>query len=80
SEEKDGRIMRAYLAIVKAAMNRRKTTVAVTAIVVALSLATIPLLKSGFLPASDDARAQITLTMQPGATIEQTDATTTKAA
>ncbi|MGO7815430.1 hypothetical protein ACC674_38430, partial [Rhizobium ruizarguesonis] len=27
----------------------------------------------------DDARAQITLTMQPGATIEQTDATTTKA-
>ncbi|MGO7538991.1 efflux RND transporter permease subunit [Rhizobium ruizarguesonis] len=80
SEEKDGRVMRAYLAIVKAAMNHRKTTVAVTAIVVALSLATIPLLKSGFLPASDDARAQITLTMQPGATIEQTDATTTKAA
>ncbi|CAN7734101.1 efflux RND transporter permease subunit [Rhizobium leguminosarum] len=80
SEEKDGRIMRAYLAIVKAAMNRRKTTVAVTAIVVALSLATIPLLKSGFLPASDDARAQITLAMQPGATIEQTDVTTTKAA
>ncbi|NNU68647.1 efflux RND transporter permease subunit [Rhizobium sp. WYCCWR 11152] len=80
TEEKDGRIMRAYLAIVKAALNRRKTTVAVTAVVVALSLATIPLLKSGFLPASDDARAQITLTMQPGATIEQTDATTTKAA
>lgn len=80
TEEKDGRVMRAYLAIVKAAMNRRKTTVAVTAVVVALWLATIPLLKSGFLPASDDARAQITLTMQPGATIEQTDATTTKAA
>ncbi|NKL76942.1 efflux RND transporter permease subunit [Rhizobium leguminosarum] len=80
TEQKDGRIMRAYLAIVKAAMNRRKTTVAVTAIVVALSLATIPLLKSGFMPASDDARAQIALTMQPGAPIEQTDATTTKAA
>ncbi|MGZ2460803.1 efflux RND transporter permease subunit [Rhizobium sp. IY2] len=79
-EEKDGRIMRAYMAIVKAAMNHRKTTVAVTAVVVALSLATIPLLKSGFLPASDDARAQITLTMQPGATIEQTDATTRQAA
>ncbi|MGR9299695.1 efflux RND transporter permease subunit (plasmid) [Rhizobium leguminosarum] len=80
TEKKDGRVMRAYLAIVKAAMNRRKTTVAVTAVVVALSLATIPLLKSGFLPASDDARAQITLTMQPGAIIEQTDATTRKAA
>ncbi|MGO7959432.1 efflux RND transporter permease subunit [Rhizobium leguminosarum] len=79
-EQKDGRIMRAYMAIVKAAMNRRKTTVAVTAIVVALSLSTIPFLKSGFLPASDDARAQITLTLQPGATIEQTDAATRKAA
>lgn len=79
-EEKDGRIMRAYMAIVKAAMNHRKTAVAVTAVVVALSLATIPLLKSGFLPASDDARAQITLTMQPGATIEQTDAATRQAA
>ena len=80
TEEKDGRIMRAYISIVKAAMNRRKTTVAVTAIVVALSLSTIPFLKSGFLPASDDARTQITLTMQPGATIEQTNATSKKAA
>ncbi|ARM14544.1 MULTISPECIES: efflux RND transporter permease subunit [Rhizobium] len=80
TEEKDGRILRAYISIVKAAMNRRKTTVAVTAVVVALSLSTIPLLKSGFLPASDDARTQVTLTMQPGATIEQTDATARKAA
>ncbi|EJC82998.1 cation/multidrug efflux pump [Rhizobium leguminosarum bv. trifolii WSM2297] len=80
TEEKDGRIMRVYLAIVKAAMNRRKTTVAVTAVVVAFSLSTIPLLKSGFLPASDDARTEITLTMQPGATIEQTDAATRQAA
>ena len=80
TEEKDGRIMRAYMSIVKAAMHRRKTTVAVTAVIVALSLSTIPLLKSGFLPASDDARTQITLTMQPGATIEQTDATSRKAA
>ncbi|NTG29032.1 efflux RND transporter permease subunit [Agrobacterium rhizogenes] len=79
-EEKDGRIMRAYMAIAKAGLNHRKTTVAVTAIVVALSLSTIPFLKSGFLPASDDARTQITLTLQPGATIEQTDAATRKVA
>ncbi|MBB4569316.1 efflux RND transporter permease subunit [Rhizobium leucaenae] len=79
-EEKDGRIMRAYMTIAKAALKHRKTTIAATAVVVALSLATIPLLKSGFLPASDDARTQVTLTMQPGATIEQTDAMTRKAA
>ena len=80
TEQKDGRIMRAYMAVAKAALDHRKTTVAVTAVVVALSLATIPLLKSGFIPASDDARTQITLTMQPGATIEQTDAMSRKAA
>ncbi|OWV75586.1 RND transporter [Rhizobium sp. R339] len=80
TEEKDGRIMRAYMAVVKTAMNHRKTTVAATAVFVALSLSTIPLLKSGFLPASDDARTQITLTMQPGATIQQTDASARKAA
>ncbi|MFS8056737.1 efflux RND transporter permease subunit [Rhizobium sp. BR 317] len=79
-EEKDGRIMRAYMTIAKAALKHRKTTIAATAVVVALSLATIPLLKSGFLPASDDGRTQVTLTMQPGATIEQTDAMTRKAA
>ena len=79
-EEKDGRIMHAYMAIAKAALDHRKITMAVTAIVVAFSLSTIPFLKSGFLPASDDARTQITLTLQPGATIEQTDAATRKAA
>ncbi len=80
SEEKDGRIMRAYMVVAKAALSHRKITIAATAVVVALSLATIPLLKSGFIPASDDARTQITLTMQPGATIQQTDAMTRKAA
>ena len=79
-EEKDGRIMHAYMGIAKAALDHRKITMAVTAIVVAFSLSTIPFLKSGFLPASDDARTQITLTLQPGATIEQTDAATRKAA
>ncbi|WOS64228.1 efflux RND transporter permease subunit [Sinorhizobium fredii] len=80
TEEKDGRIMRAYMALVKASLSHRKTTVFVTAVFVALSLSTIPFLKSGFLPAADDARTQVTLTLQPGATIDQMDATTRKAA
>jgi multidrug efflux pump subunit AcrB len=80
TEERDGRIMRAYMAVAKAALNHRKITVAATAVVVALSLSTIPLLKSGFLPASDDSRTQITLTLQPGVTIEQTDVATRQAA
>lgn len=80
TEEKDGRIMRAYIAIVKASLNHRKKTVFVIAAFVALSLYTIPFLKSGFLPAADDARTEVTLTQQPGATIDQMDATTKKAA
>ncbi|MDK4715212.1 efflux RND transporter permease subunit [Rhizobium sp. CNPSo 4039] len=80
SEEKDGRIMRTYMRIAKAALNYRKTTVAITVVIVGLSLSTIPFLKSGFLPASDDARTQITLTMQPGSTIQQTAAMTRRAA
>ncbi len=80
TEEKDGRIMRAYMAVVKASLRYRKTTILVTSVFVALSLSTIPLLKSGFLPAADDARTQVTLTLQPGATIDQMDATTKKAA
>ncbi|GLU29892.1 efflux RND transporter permease subunit [Brucella sp. NBRC 12950] len=80
TEEKDGRIMRAYMATAKAALRHRKTTVFLTAAVVGLSLSTIPFLKSGFLPASDDARTQVTLTLQPGVTIEQTEASASKAA
>ncbi|MDL2410026.1 efflux RND transporter permease subunit [Rhizobium calliandrae] len=80
TEEKNGRIMRGYIAMVRAALRHRKTTVATTAAVVALSLSIIPLLRTGYLPAADDARTQITLTLQPGATVEQTDAATRKAA
>ena len=79
-DDLDGRVMRAYLAIVRACLSRRKTTMLVTAVAVGLSLSTIPFLKSGFLPAADDARTQVTLTLQPGATIEQTNAVTKKAA
>jgi multidrug efflux pump subunit AcrB len=77
--QQDGRIMRLYMATAKAALNHRKTTLLVTAAVIALSLSTIPFLKSGFLPAADDARTQVTLTLQPGATIEQMAAATRKA-
>ena len=76
SEEKDGRIMRAYMAIMKACLSHRKLTVLGVCVFLGLSLSTIPFLKSGFMPASDDAQTKVTLTLQPGSTIEQTDATT----
>ncbi|MBW9064279.1 efflux RND transporter permease subunit [Rhizobium herbae] len=79
-EEKDGRIMRAYMALMKACLRHRKLTILAVCVFLGLSLSAIPLLKSGFLPASDDAQTKVTLTLQPGSTIEQTDATTRQAA
>ncbi len=78
-EQKDGRIMRAYMAIMKACLRHRKLTVLSVCAFLGLSLSTIPLLSSGFMPASDNSQTKVTLTLQPGSTIDQTDAITRQA-
>ncbi|WP_417711073.1 efflux RND transporter permease subunit [Roseibium aggregatum] len=78
-EEKDGLVMRAYMRTVKGCLHHRYLTMLGVAMFLGLSLSAIPLLKSGFLPASDDSQTKVTLTLQPGSTIEQTDAITLKA-
>ncbi|WP_439615572.1 efflux RND transporter permease subunit [Shinella sp.] len=77
---KDGGIMRTYMALVKTCLGHRKLTILGVCIFLALSLSTITLLSTSFLPASDDAQTQVTLTLQPGSTIEQTDRATRRAA
>ncbi len=77
---KDGRIMRAYIAVVKTCLRHRIPTVIGVLLFLGLSLAMIPLLSSGFLPPSDDAQTQVTMTLQPGTTIEQTDMIARRAA
>lgn len=79
-ETRDGRIMRAYIGTVKSTLRHRKLTVLCVCLFLGLSLATIPLLSSGFLPASDEAQTKVTITLQPGSPIEQTDAVTRRAA
>ncbi|THK37933.1 efflux RND transporter permease subunit [Ensifer sp. MPMI2T] len=79
-EAKDGRIMRAYMGVVKTSLNHRKLTILGVCLFLGLSLSTIPMLSFGFLPPSDDAQTQVTLTLQPGSTIGQTDAITRRAA
>lgn len=78
-DEKDGRVMRAYMATVKACLRHRKLTVLGVCVFLGLSLSAIPLLSSGFMPASDDSQTKVTLTLQPGSTIEQTDVITRQA-
>ncbi|WP_439630232.1 efflux RND transporter permease subunit [Shinella sp.] len=77
---KDGWIMRTYMALVKTCLGHRKLTILGVCIFLALSLSTITLLSTSFLPASDDAQTQVTLTLQPGSPIEQTDRATRRAA
>ena len=78
-ETKDGWIMGAYMVLVRTCLSYRKLTVLGVCLFLGLSLSTIPLLSSGFLPPSDDAQTQVTLTLQPGSTIEQTDGITRRA-
>ncbi|CUX47242.1 efflux RND transporter permease subunit [Agrobacterium genomosp. 13] len=78
-EQKDGRIMKTYVSFVKTCLQHRMATLLCVCLFLGLSLATIPMLSSAFLPASDDAQTQVTLTLPPGSAIEQTDALTGRA-
>lgn len=78
-EKEDGLVMRGYIAMVKACLNHRKLTLLATSTLLVLSLATIPFLRTGFFPASDDAQTQVSLTLQPGSALDQTDAISKRA-
>ncbi|WP_047464136.1 efflux RND transporter permease subunit [Rhizobium rhizogenes] len=78
-EVRDGRVMRAYIALVKTCLRYRKLTILGVCIFLCLSLSTLTMLSSGFLPPSDDAQTQVTLTLQPGSSLGQTDAVTRRA-
>ncbi|MBS1182858.1 MAG: Acriflavin resistance protein [Proteobacteria bacterium] len=80
AEMKDGRIMRSYMTLVATCLRHRMLTVLGVCLFLSLSFLTIPLISTGFMPPSDDAQTQVTLTLQPGSTIEQTDAITRRAA
>ena len=78
-ETKDGWIMLAYMSLVRTCLSHRKLTILGVCIFLGLSLSTMTMLSTGFLPPSDDSQAQVTLTLQPGTTLEQTDAMTQRA-
>ncbi|MGV1837291.1 efflux RND transporter permease subunit [Rhizobium rhizogenes] len=80
SEEKDGRLMKTYISAVKTCLRHRNLTMVGTCLFLGLSLSAIPFLRTGFIPASDNSQTQVTLTLQPGSTLESTDALSKKAA
>ncbi|MCA0240958.1 MAG: efflux RND transporter permease subunit [Proteobacteria bacterium] len=76
----DGAIMTRYLRWVRGALTRRKTTVLATLVFFGISMALIPLLPTGFMPAQDQSQTRVTLTLPPGGTLQETAVTAQQAA
>lgn len=68
----DSRIMTLYLSVVKFCLAHRKLTAAAAAAFFAGSIALIPLLPTGFIPAADVDQTQVTLELQPGTALDDT--------
>ena len=75
TEEKDhadGRVMQWYLAAVRWCMAHRKTTVLAAAAFFVASLALVPLIPSGLVPASDRGYSTMNLELPPGSSLQNT--------
>jgi multidrug efflux pump subunit AcrB len=70
--EQDSGLMTRYLGWVKACLAHRRRTAAAAVVFFALSLSLIPLLPTGFFPASDDGQSQVSLELAPGSTLDET--------
>jgi len=71
-DNRDSRLMTLYLGIVRFCLTHRKTTVAATAAFFIGSVALVPLLPTGFIPAADIDQTQVTLELQPGTSLDET--------
>ncbi|MEX0408288.1 efflux RND transporter permease subunit [Aquibium sp. LZ166] len=69
----DGRIMRVYLAVVRGSLRHRWIPFTAVVIFFIATYAIVGQLSTGFFPASDNSQTQVTITTQPGSTLEQTD-------
>lgn len=71
-EEKDSALMLRYLGWIRTCLNHRRTTVIVAGLFLAGSLALVPLLSTGFMPAQDDGQTQVSLELTPGSSLDDT--------
>ncbi|HPQ94468.1 MAG TPA: efflux RND transporter permease subunit, partial [Thiolinea sp.] len=73
-EEKDGWIMRHYMATMKWCLHHRFITLIMAISFFVGSVMLLPLLPRGFIPAGDEGRTTVTVELQPGSTLEETQA------
>lgn len=73
-EAPDGWLMAHYIATMRWCLRHRAITMAGAALFFAGSIALVPLLPTGFVPAADRAQTQINIELPPGSTLAQTRA------
>ncbi|NHZ98252.1 efflux RND transporter permease subunit [Massilia sp. CCM 8734] len=78
-EEKDGWIMQRYMAAMKWCLNHRLVTAIASALFFVGSIALVPLLPTGFVPAADRAQTMINVELPPGSTLVETRAVAERA-
>lgn len=76
TESKDGLLMTRYLRTVRWCLGHRRITLLGTVIVFAMSIAVVPLLETGLMPASDKGYSNINIELPPGSSLEATRTTT----
>ncbi|WP_075794670.1 efflux RND transporter permease subunit [Massilia putida] len=74
-----GRTMKRYLALVSWCLNHRWQTAVVALVFFGASMALVPLLPSGFIPAADRAQTRVTIELPPGSTLDETRASAEQA-
>ena len=73
-EEKDSWLMQRYLHVMRACLRHRILTGVGAGIFFIGSIALVPLLPTGFVPAADRAQTQINIELAPGSTLQETTA------
>lgn len=71
-EPETGRAMDRYLSAVNWCLTHRKTTAAASVVFLAGSLALLPLIPTGFLPADDRSLTELSIELPPGRSIDST--------
>ena len=74
AEPPDGRVMRAYLAAMQWCLHHRWWTAFGSLVFFVGSIALVPLLPTGFVPAADRGQTQINIELPPGSTLAETRA------
>lgn len=78
-EEQDGWLMTRYLNTMRWCLNHRGITALASMVFFVGSIALVPLLPTGFVPAADRAQTQINLELPPGSTLAETQAVAAQA-